>query len=363
MKIYVEIYLDHNLGDDLFLDALLSRYPEHEFYIGVNHEFGELNSHFGKYNNLHRHDNIGVKNFNLVKNFDAYVLIGGSIYMDLNYKFSKLWISRYIKSKICKKNDIPFIVLGCNIGPINTWIGGQLIKYHLNTVTDVCVRDQKSFDLLKKWNLKSNYRLAPDIVFSYSPFADEIESNRNVLGISVINTSFHNESKEAYVAKLAEVINIYLNKDSLHCVRLFGFDGGIENDLEVINKVIDLVVQKDKVRIFNYTPDFELKEYLRNLVECEFIVCTRFHAMIIALKNHKRSFVISYSKKINSVLEDVNYKFDYINYENIDSLNVDSLVNRIVSSETEFNFCLDKKILENSQLQFQAIDDLVKHNE
>lgn len=32
MKIYLDAFLSQNLGDDLFLDILLKRYPNHKFY-------------------------------------------------------------------------------------------------------------------------------------------------------------------------------------------------------------------------------------------------------------------------------------------------------------------------------------------
>ena len=32
-KIYIKAYLNHNLGDDLFVDVLAKRYPETRFYL------------------------------------------------------------------------------------------------------------------------------------------------------------------------------------------------------------------------------------------------------------------------------------------------------------------------------------------
>ena len=32
MKVYVDAYLEKNLGDDIFLDMLIKRYPKHKFY-------------------------------------------------------------------------------------------------------------------------------------------------------------------------------------------------------------------------------------------------------------------------------------------------------------------------------------------
>ena len=43
MKIYVNAYLFKNLGDDLFLNILTHRYPQHMFYIISNRYKSEQN--------------------------------------------------------------------------------------------------------------------------------------------------------------------------------------------------------------------------------------------------------------------------------------------------------------------------------
>jgi colanic acid/amylovoran biosynthesis protein len=362
MKFYVEIYLDHNLGDDLFLDCLLSRYPEHDFYVGVNSNFGELNIAFSKYENLHVNKLISLKNFKKLKEFDAYILIGGSIYMDLNIAFSKLWISRYVKSKFCRINKIPFFVLGCNLGPFKTKFGKNIIKYHLDNVTDICVRDRNSYDILNNWDIKARFNLAPDIVFSYDPFHDLIKSDENLIGISIINTKFHSEHQLNYINKMVEIVNCYHEKNNVGVVRLLGFDGGLENDGHVIEKILAKVIHKNRVEVCNYSQKFELKSFLKKILECEFLICTRFHAMILALKHDKRSFVISYSKKISYVLEDLSYPYDYINYQDIDNLNVDKLIDSIHCMPNSYKFMLNSDYLEDSKLHFFSMDRLINEN-
>ena len=40
MKIYVDAYLAKNLGDDLFVNILIKRYPNHKFYSIAENEKG-----------------------------------------------------------------------------------------------------------------------------------------------------------------------------------------------------------------------------------------------------------------------------------------------------------------------------------
>ena len=46
MKIYLNAYIAQNLGDDLFLDILLKRYPNHEFYAitQIKNEYHQTNN-------------------------------------------------------------------------------------------------------------------------------------------------------------------------------------------------------------------------------------------------------------------------------------------------------------------------------
>lgn len=46
--IFVDCYLAHNLGDDLFLYTLLARYPETHFVIIADNSYSDLVDQFGR---------------------------------------------------------------------------------------------------------------------------------------------------------------------------------------------------------------------------------------------------------------------------------------------------------------------------
>lgn len=82
-KIFLMAYARKNLGDDLFIKMLLERYPMHQFYMKINKY--EYLDELDKYNNL----NVSIGNdtdeelYKLdVNQFDIYIYIGGSIFME-----------------------------------------------------------------------------------------------------------------------------------------------------------------------------------------------------------------------------------------------------------------------------------------
>lgn len=361
MKFYIDIYLDHNLGDDLFLDTLLQRYPEHDFYVGIPLHIKHLNAHFEKYSNLKVTKPIGIKNIFSMLEYDAYLLIGGSIYMDLNESYHRLWLSRLIKSFVSLITGKPFFVLGANLGPLNTRLGKFLLFIHFNLVKHITVRDCNSYNLLKKWKKFNSFSLAPDIVFSHKNDFD-ISRGNAILGVSVINNQRDKNCQEDYIQKIISLINEYFERSAEHKVTILGFDGGLENDDVVIKEVLRDHKIKEKLSsgsldVLNYTPSIKLMDYLETLSKCDYFICSRFHAMILAMKYDKVFFPICYSNKMESVLLDAQCNELGIKYKNIAALDVRQVIDRLLNDENSTSF--NKEYMKKSNDHFSCIDNLI----
>ena len=140
MKIYVDAYLAKNLGDDLFINILTNRYPEHKFYAISKGEKGYDTKNFKVYSNVYMFK--ALKKFqwekHLANYYDTVVTIGGSMFMergDTNRDFSLGKNKRY--------------VLGINFGPYKTQEYYNNIHNMLSNVEDVCFRDKYYIIYLK----------------------------------------------------------------------------------------------------------------------------------------------------------------------------------------------------------------------
>ena len=110
MKIFVNAYLEQNLGDDLFFYILKNRYPQHTFYVLSTFWNNESNVKVYRnpiYNKIIK--KLQIKSI-IANRCDIAISLGGSIYIeDENSKNRKFSLG---------KN--PCYVVGSNFGPYVT---------------------------------------------------------------------------------------------------------------------------------------------------------------------------------------------------------------------------------------------------
>lgn len=377
MKVYVEMFLDHNLGDDLFLDTLLERYPNHDFYIELPIGM-KLNPYFKQYKNLFYTVTKNTK-FNKIKKkileytfintikrakkYDVYVLIGGSLFevrndRDLYYKKRQ-----YLKYKLQSILGIPRILLGANLGPFFSEKSEKIIKKILKTFSGISVRDLKSFNYLKKWNYTSNeYILGSDIIFGNKLLSNILyEENKKILGISIVNSySDTTYQKQMYMEKIQEIIKVYLSQDNENKVKLLGFDGGtIMSDEEIAKKIYFSLNEEERkrVRTVIYNPKINLYDFLREFLECEFIIGGRFHSVILSLICEKKFVAINYSEKIENVLLDLQSEKYLVSYTEIKKYRAIDILNLLKTSE---KIILKEDYKRNSELHFEFLDKILE---
>lgn len=360
MKFFVYYYNDSNLGDDLFLDVLLRRYPEHQFYIKNSEDVPKLNPTLSVAPNLFVVESIFY--LRTIKaqasRYDGVVMIGGSLFQDLSYSFYRGFVSRILFFRQLQQLGKKVYVIGSNLGPFNTLLGRFLFKNTLKYVNYICVRDKYSFDLLNQWSLSYKSKLAPDIIFSYDyqPIV-KVASAKNILGISILNTKLNPEIQSAYINKMIELINEYLKINDNNQVRLFGFDSGHENDSIVIDLILEKIIDKAKVMKIEYNSKIMIANYLELFLECGFIVANRFHSMVLAAKYNIPFFPIVYSKKTSNVLDDIRYPYSSLKYANIAEFNIEELIFEIESNKR--NFILPKHVSQHALNHFYGLDSII----
>lgn len=358
-KFYLYFYNDSNLGDDLFLDTLVRRYPNFDFYIYADKNSPPLNWSLKLHNNLHYAD-ICFSNKTYkseISKYDGVILIGGSVFQDLSYSLYRGYIGRYLIFKKIIKAGKKIFVIGSNLGPFKTLFGKLIFKVTLKHVSHICVRDSYSFNLLNEWEIK-NRDLAPDIIFGYD-FHPKFKpgNNKDILGISILNTKLNPEVRNLYIEKMAGLTNMYLKESPNKMVRLFGFDGGNENDGEIIDEVLKLLNFPERAIKVEYNNNITINEYLNLFIECSYILANRFHSVILAAKFGIPFFPIIYSEKTSNALNDIGYFSTSVQYKKIDSLNLNTMHDLIRVSEK--NYAIKDTICSQSIKHFIGLDHLI----
>ncbi len=342
-KVFIMAYLRKNLGDDLFIKMLLEKYTNLDFYIKYDkHEFLDF---FKKYDNLHilygKDTDEELYNSD-VNDYDAYIYIGGSIFMEggVCYNLSEKF---YDFVKRCKENNKPFCYISCNYGPYKTQEYFDLSRKNFMTCTDICFRDLYSYNLFSDIE---NVRYAPDFVFSYK--LPEVSKIKNSVGISVIDLGIRNDLKdknEDYIQFLCKNISNYINSGSE--VYLFSFCEH-EGDEITINTIMNNFPNESKIHSVKYTGD--LDEYLQKYNQMEYMICARFHAMILSTIAKQKIYVMSYSKKIDRVIDDLELNIPILHFNELDA-NYDMALENFKAVDNE----KIEKISKEAEKQDEAI--------
>ena len=343
-KILLFAYTKVNLGDNLFIYMLLKRYKEIDFYIQVVEE--DYENVYKEFDNLHYfHDG---RNLNLVniEDFDAYIYVGGSIFIESDYGMQEMKeFNKFIKK--CKEAGKKFFYMSCNFGPYKTNEYLQLARENFTLCDGVCFRDKKSYKLFKDIE-KVMY--APDMAFSFQ-YAPK-EKEKNSIGISVISLEIRDDLRalEATYNDFIKRIIIKFAKRN-YKVYLFSFSK-FEKDEEAIKKIMNMIPEeyREKIEIVTFKDDIE--SYLEKYSKMEYMVCGRFHSMILSILFGQKIYNITYSKKQDNVIKELRL---FRRYQPIKEMSFETVLRKYYFRKV--NRFKMKRIAKKSEKQFQNLEN------
>lgn len=356
-------YYGVNLGDDLFFEKLITRYPDTMFFVYYNQNYRAF---FERFDNVkfyacedplvckivgwgNKHKIYDLFELLLLKRSNASVHIGGSIYQqvgdyELDYKLRKRR----------KQPFKPFYSISCNFGTYNTEDFKIMWRKQFKKYKDICFRDKYSYDLFS--DLKC-VRQAPDLLFSYK--FDTVEEISGSVAISVLDPFIENRgidkaAAEAYCCALNKTVCDLVNSNKK--VTLVGFCD-LEGDGAFISKLLDRLPEniREAVGVVNYSFDTKAQT-LNALSSAEYIIGTRLHSVVLGMAMGKKVLPITYNKKINYILGDIGYNQPVIKIDEINEYQNTGFAKLL---ETVSHF--DVSGLNNSDdLQFAKLDKFLK---
>ena len=341
-KVFIIAYSKVNLGDDLFVDILVNRYKNVQFFTRAIQEKTYI---YNKNANLH------FKDYTLEdlaeisdKEFDAIVYIGGSIFMEKAGGVERIKKLNAIAAN-CKKNNVPFLFISSNFGPFKTPEYKREVQKLMRNITDICFRDRKSYETFNKY---PSVRYAPDVVFSYSR---PVRVKKDTVGISVLNFKYRKELK-FYQRKYYEVLKTsiinYIKQGKT--VTLFSFCE-YEGDEDTIDLLLSELPSRyvDKIQVERYRG--KIDDFIKKYSSMEYFLCSRFHSMILSAIFKQKVSILSYSNKIVNVIYDLHLSKDIYNVSEINDI-TDIPLN-------EFDrLNVNEKIIEESEKQFDGLEEI-----
>ena len=129
-----------------------------------------------------------------------------------------------------------------------------------------------------------------------------------------------------------------------------------EGDLESISKVQELLPVEAKMYTTVLSYEGKAKSVLAEMMQSEFLICCRFHSVVLSLLMGKPFFPISYGDKTRNLLSDLCYSGNWTTidrWKDIPIMEIDS--NR--RKKTNINI---EQFIIGAQKQFEALDSFLE---
>lgn len=310
-SVFSYAYTNLNLGDDLFLHKLFSSYPDIRFVLYAKKPYRQI---FSGYRNVtvHESDSRAMRicrklridgriRWRISHECDYAVLIGGSV-----FKEDSKWAQQHLWYRDLFDHDRLYF-LGCSWGPCKTARFKEDMTGIFSDVKDICFRDQNSFDT---FSALPNVRYAPDILFGldWSPYG-QIPQEKQVM-ISVINCRSDSAELHAYAQAYNRFVAQLTERFSglgYHVVFCSFCEG--QGDLAAAEEIRSLLPPGvlETTSVLNYCGT-NADEILGCIAASEYVVATRFHAMILGMVAGKKVLPLIYHVKLRNVLEDLSFR-------------------------------------------------------
>lgn len=304
-KVFLFGYMQTNLGDDLFIELMLKKYPEIDFEIYIDDP--RNTNAFKSYKNLNI---INKKDRDLslidIDKYDAFAFVSGSIFMENVGKSKEIMLDYENFIMECKAKNKPFYYISSNFGPYTTKEFYNSAKHTFENCENVCFRDMYSYNLFKD---VPTVTYAPDLVFLYDGLS--LKEKKDTIGITLIDLSERKdleEYEEQYYCLLNENIMNYINNNMQ--VYLFAFCEN-EGDRQAIDKLLKIIPENVHDRIQCLTYRGNTREFLDIYSSMEYMICTRFHATILSAMLSQKAYHMVYSNKTSNVINDLGFEVDY----------------------------------------------------
>ena len=313
-SVFVYAFTGINVGDDLFIHKLVSSYPDIRFVLMASKPYREM---FARYRNVTVYEEEGFLlragkklriddriRWRISHECDYAVLIGGSIFQEYPG-----WENQHQWYRELFNNDRLYF-LGCSWGVCRTKRYEEEMRGVFSGVRDICFRDRRSYNTFSEL---PNVRYAPDILFGFdwSPYA-QIREKKQVL-ISTVNCRSENIGLDAHEARYHQFLGS-LTEDFVargYRVVFCAFWEG-DGDLaaaRMIQAALPPRVQA-QTSVVSYCGT-NMEQILALIAESEYMVATRFHAMVLGLGAGKKVLPLIYHIKLRNVLEDLSFRSPY----------------------------------------------------
>lgn len=251
---------------------------------------------------------------------DVIVFGGGSQLQDYGKMRLQLSILKtYTMISLMKMLNRRVVYLGVSIGPLETSLGKVLGKLILKKTDFIVVRDQSSFDYLKKEKInQKKIRLVPDLAINLIDSINTRNIRKNgskkmILGVNLLpffGTVKNDKDKEnRLVETVANSINKIVEENNNIEIRLFSFQEDEElNDYDILKSLNEKLTSPATIIRYQPNPIYVLEE----VSKCDRFAGMRLHSSIFSYASEVPQLILSYHPKCKGFGESVGYRAENV---------------------------------------------------
>ena len=285
---------------------------------------------------------------------DLFISGGGSLLQNITgWKSIPYYLGLTLAAQIMGKKTA-FYAQG--IGPIKGFKWRKILKWVANKTDVITVRDENSFNLLKKSGVKiENMKITTDPVFSLQNKNFKLSSEFQFLSKydNIIGVSVRPWANNDYLSILAEEVNSFAEKINAFILIIpFHF----LEDFETSKRFKSELTVPAKVLSSYYDPEQILSIYKK----INILVGVRLHSIIFAVLQYIPFIPISYDPKVDSFLHSFNL-IKPLAINNFDNTKFRKKLKQIWNNRDVFyNKDIKMKIKNNKNISLQNAEMIVQ---
>ncbi|KAB3533553.1 polysaccharide pyruvyl transferase CsaB [Alkaliphilus serpentinus] len=291
-----------NAGDEAILKTIIKQIRRKDIQVSaLTYNAKETTE---KYNIVGISRNHYRQIIKAIKDSDAVICGGGSILQDVTSSRSLLYYLAIVL--LAKKMGKKVMFYGNGFGPINSSLNRRLVKYIIEKVDVITVRDYNSKELLQSLGVKHNITVTADVTFGMDLISEEeinsllhqegFEEGKKYVGISVRRW----KGQESYKKIIAATAD-YLDKRGYNIVFI---PMQYPEDVEISTEIVNLMETKGKIITKSYSPE----EIAGIISRTELMIGMRLHSLIFATIVHVPMVGLEYEEKIHSFLKSIDQR-------------------------------------------------------
>jgi len=298
---------------------------------------------------------------------NLFISGGGGLLQDSTGKGWSIlyYLGLILAAKIVK---VPVMIYAQGIGPVNKQINKKLIKWILNKVDLITVRDNHSKELLENLGVvKPSIYVNSDPVFLLKkkninniidshPFIQELinSDNRPLIGVSVREYKSNGSDSKRIFAQAAD----YLIEN--YQVKIIFLPFKFDEDVHISEEILSLMKNKAEVLKIKLEPE----ELLSVLSRLSLVIGVRLHSIIFSSMANTPFIAFNYDPKVKYFVEDLGLSELLLEIDkNISLKNIQKRIEYIRENNDKIKDILlekvnnlEKKALANNELVFRFLN-------